>query len=533
MQSPSQDELLAFLRRPDSYPELPAAVEIKQTHISIVAITPTHAYKVKKPLDLGFLDFSTIEKRRAACEAEVRLNRRLTQDVYLNVVPISRREGALCFGDKGEVIEYAVKMRRLPDEGFLTWRLSRNAVTPADLGRVAAKLSGFYRTQQPSSAIAEWGRKDRLCVSTEENFAQTEQFVGTLISRPAFEAIRYFTELFYQRHASLLERRCAEGRILDCHGDLRSEHVHFSDAQINIFDCIEFNDRLRYIDVASDAAFLAMDLDFRRRPDLATRFLDDVARALDDAELLALADFYKCYRAYVRGKVSAIKTGESEVPAAEREESREQAGKFFCLALRYAIAGSEPMVLAVTGRVGTGKSSLAQMLGRALGAEVFSSDRIRKELGNVDPHTRGNAAARAQLYSSTMTDRTYDALVNSAMARSRSDRIAILDATFGKSAQRQMLRERLAPAGIRYRMIELRAADELIKTRLRQRDASTTEISDARLEDFAMLNTAYTSEDPVESVTHAVVESVVTVEATATEALKALVRLNVREAGCR
>ncbi|HYJ06270.1 MAG TPA: AAA family ATPase [Chthoniobacterales bacterium] len=523
----AQDELLKFLGSPASYYEKPEGVEIRQTHISIVAMTPSLVYKVKKPLDLGFLDFSTLEKRREACETEVRLNRRLCRDVYLGVVPISRKDGSLYFGEEGELIDYAVKMRRLPEEGLLAQRLARDAVTPTDLDRVADKLSGFYRSQQSSTEIAEWGSVPKLRISTDENFSQTERFIGTLISRPAIEAIRYFTGLFYDRHADLFDRRRRDGRILDCHGDLRCDHVHFSNGEINIFDCIEFNERLRYLDVANDVAFLAMDLDFRKRRDLAAAFTRRMAETLGDPGLLTLIDFYKCYRAYVRGKVSSIKSLEPEVPEAERKTSREKAEKFFQLALSYAIAGSKPMVLAVTGRVGTGKSSLAKMIGQALGAEAFSSDRTRKELAGVDPHVRVDATARAELYGEAMTERTYETAIGRATEAARAHGSAILDATFGKPRQRELLRERLAAAGIQQRFVELDASADEITERLRQRGHSETEVSDARLEDFEMLSAAYGRPDVGEDGTRTVIKSGSSVEATATDTLKALVRLNL------
>jgi uncharacterized protein len=525
--APARDELQEFLRSPTSYPDKPVKVEIRQTHISIVAMTPALVYKVKKPLDLGFLDFSTLEKRREACEAEVRLNRRLCRDVYLGVVPISRKDGRLGFGEEGELVDYAVKMRRLPEQGFLEQRLARDSVTSTDLDRVADKLSTFYRSQQSFTEIAEWGNVAKLRISTDENFSQTERFVGTLISRPGIEAIRCFTDLFYDRQADLFGRREREGRILDCHGDLRCQHIHFSNGEINIFDCIEFNERLRYLDVANDVAFLAMDLDFHKRRALATLFTRRMAEALDDPGLLALVDFYKCYRAYVRGKVSSIKSLEHEVPAAERETSRQKAEKFFQLALSYAIAGSRPMVLAVTGRVGTGKSSLANMIGQALGAEVFSSDRTRKELAGIEPQVRADAAIRANLYSEAMTERTYETTIGRAIEAARVHGSAILDATFGKSRQRELLGERLAAAGIPQRFIELEASDDEITERLTHREQSETEVSDARLQDFEMLSAAYDRPNVREDGTGVVIKSSAGVEATATDTLKALVRLNL------
>jgi aminoglycoside phosphotransferase family enzyme/predicted kinase len=524
----SHDELLVFLRRPDSFPEKPTVVELRQTHISIIAIAPPHVYKIKKPLDLGFLDFSTLEKRRHFCEAEVRLNRRLTRDVYLGVVPISRRGGALEFGEEGEdslassVIEYAVKMRALPEDGFLDRRLARNVFTAADLDRLADKLSAFYRAQEHSKEFAEWGRVAKLQLSTDENFAQTECFAGTLLSHPAFEAIRYFTGNFYERRADLFERRRKGGHILDCHGDLRCEHIHFAGEEVNIFDCIEFNERFRCIDVANDLAFLAMDFDFLGRPDVDAAFVQRMASLLEDPELFALLDFYKCYRACVRAKVAAIKSEEAEVSTAEREGSRADAVRFFQFALAYAVAGSEPLVLVVMGRVGTGKSTVAQRVGDALGWPVFSSDRTRKELAGVTPHTRGDVAARAELYAGAMTRRTYDALIYAAVERARSRGSSILDATFGKRDQRELLREKLAAAGIRHRFVEITASDEEVIARLRRRDDSEAEVSDARLEDFEMLTAGY--EPPDSGDEQLPVESHPSLEATLTEFLKALVR---------
>ena len=519
-----QTDLLSFLRRPESYPENPAAVEIRQTHISIVALTPSHAYKLKKALDLGFLDYSTLEKRRQACEAEVRLNQRLSHDIYLGVVPISRRGSNLAFGGDGDIIDYAVQMRTLREQDMLDQRLAQGAVGLLDVERVADKLAKFYAAQSPSARITAWGQIEKLRLSTDENFAQTKQFVGTLISRPAHEAIQLFTQLFYERHAALLERRCSTGAILDCHGDLRCEHVHFVNGDINIIDCIEFNDRFRYIDVANDIAFLAMDLDFRGRSDLAAVFAQRIATARADQDLLALVDFYKYYRAYVRGKVSSIKSAESEVPAAERQRSRDQASRFFALALSYALTGSEPLLLAITGRIGTGKSSVAHVLGDALHAPVFSSDRIRKELAGVTPWLRSDAAARPELYSAAMTKHTYEVMITRGLEQAKAGRGAVLDATFGKREHRDFLRERAKAAGVRHAFVELRASDEQIQQRLLQRETSEREISDARLEDFETLSASFEPHQPDENGAFVSIGTGSSPEATGSQALKALIR---------
>ena len=516
-----QEELLAFLSRPESFPGKPANVEIRQTHISIVVIASPNVYKIKKPLDLGFLDFSTLEKRRHFCVEEVRLNRRLTQDVYLGIVPIARRDGLLHFGAEGEIVEYAVRMRELSRAGFLHERLALGAATMRDLERVAARLRDFYQAQKSSETVAEWGRVAKLRVSTDENFTQTERFVGSLLGRPAFDALRFFTNQVYERHASLFERRRKEGRILDCHGDLRCEHVHLADDEVNIFDCIEFNERLRFIDVANDVAFLAMDLDFLGRPDLGAAFLHRIANLLNDPELLSLTNFYKCYRAYVRGKVAAIKSAEPEVPAADRARSRERAAQLFRRALGYAVAGSEPIVIVVMGRVASGKSTVARLAGEALGWPVFSSDRTRKELAGVGSQVRSDVATRAQLYREFMTRHTYKVLLQRGIESARDKGGAILDATFARRAQRDLLREALAVARIRCRMVEIIASDEEIIARLRRREASWTEVSDARLEDFEMLRARREPLDSDEA--HSENASHSAAEATLADLLKATV----------
>ena len=513
--------LLDFLRRPDSFEDDGNVVEIRQTHISIVALTRTHAYKIKKPLNLGFLDFSTREKRLAACEAEVQLNRRLSQDVYLRVLPISRRDSRLRFGATGEVVDYAVQMRRLQEEGFLSWRLAHDSISADELERLVKKLRDFYRRQTSDPEIARWGEIERLRLSTNENFAQIEQFVGNLISRPAFEALRDFTELSYEKRRTLFGRRCAEGRILDCHGDLRCEHVHFTGAQINIIDCIEFNDRFRYIDVANDIAFLAMDFDVRGHGVRGHGLVEQLADSLGDLELLKLLDFYKCYRACVRGKVSAFKSSEPDVAREDRDRSRQKAARFFQRALRYAISDSQPVLLVVMGRVGTGKSTLARALAEAIGAALFSSDKIRKELAGVPLHERADPDTRGRLYSEEMTRRTYAEMLSRALRAATTDGAAVVDATFGKHSQRELLRQK---TNVRCLRVLLDVSDAEIKQRLQNR--SSAQISDARLEDFEMLDAAYEHPDAIEQNEIVMINSGSTLESTVTAVFQLLIRID-------
>jgi aminoglycoside phosphotransferase family enzyme len=490
------DRLLAFLHDARSYPDHPRHIRMLQTHASWVVLTRRFAYKVKKPVNLGFLDFSTVEKRRHFCEREVALNARLSPGMYLGVVPISRKKGRLVFGPGERVVEYAVKMRRLPERFFLLRLMERGAVTPRDVDRIVATLKLFYEAQQPTREIANWGRVTKLKLSTDENFRQTRDFIDVTISRAAFLVTRLYTNAFYRNHASLFATRIREGWIRDCHGDLHLDHIHLTPTRLTIYDCIEFDDRFRCIDIASDAAFLAMDFDFRDRPDLSRYFATRLAKALGDAGLLRLLDFYKCYRAYVRGKVESLHAEADGVPDAERQESRARAQRYFRLGLRYAACGSEPMVLIIMGRVGSGKSTLAQALGRELGWDVFSADRIRKELAGVALDQRAGAAERRRLYTKRMSDKTYATLTRHAVEQARQRHGVILDATFANRRRRDSLRRALNRARITYCFIETRTATATIKTRLKARARSTSEISDARLDDFPMLDALY--EPPME-----------------------------------
>ena len=523
--SPTARDLLAFLENPASYPHAPDDVTIVQTHISYVALVPPYVYKIKKPVDLGFLDFTTLEQRRHYCHQEVELNRRLCNTIYEGVVAISRTPEGLALEDDSNVVDVAVKMKKLSDPGFADARLERGALPPGDLDRVAAKLQAFYEARSSSPEIAAAGRTEKLRVNTDENFAQTEDHVGTLLSRPAYDTLRYATDRFYDQHAELLNRRRAGGHIVDAHGDLRLEHVHLTPERVCIYDCIEFNERFRHIDVANDIAFLAMDLDLHGRPDLANHLVRHMVRGLDDPELPRLVNFYKSYRAYVRGKVEGMRSVEDEVPTEECAASRQRARTAYQWALRYMVAGSQPLVIAVMGRVATGKSTQAQAIADALGWEAINSDRVRKQAAGVPLHERGDDATREALYTRAMTEKTYDALFDTAVERGRAGLGTVLDATFSRRAHRDRLRDRLGAAGIPHVFVELTADDETLRARLRRRATAGDVVSDARLEDFDMLRQRYEAPDALEDARHIHAVSEDDAEATTCDALKHLVRL--------
>jgi aminoglycoside phosphotransferase family enzyme/predicted kinase len=521
----SQGRLLEFLLNPCSYPHHPKQVRLIQTHSAFVFIVPPLVYKVKKAVNFGFLDFSTLAKRRAACERELVLNRRLCNGVYLEVVPISRQARQLILGAGGQVIDYAIRMRYLSQSHMLDQLVRQGRVGARDIQRIAVTLARFYSNQHPSAEVESWGRPARLRVSTNENFAQTREFVGRTLSAMGYRTVRAFTGRFYQSGGLLLAKRVKERRIRDCHGDLHLEHIHLTPQALHIYDCIEFNDRFRYVDIANDIAFLAMDLDHEGRPDLARVLVHRLIRELRDPHLSRLLPFYKCYRAYVRGKVESLHSVADSAPPEERTASAQRAAGYFRLALAYAIGATEPMVLVVMGRIGSGKSSVAQALGDELGWPVFSSDALRKGLAGFPLHGRSDDQARKVLYAQGMTRRTYQALLKSALHSVRQGQSVILDATFARRSQRDWLRGALAAKGLPLRFVELVATDREVKRRLQRRERYPMEVSDARLEDFTTLSGLYQPASELPSHLVVRVASHGTVERVTSSALSRLARL--------
>jgi len=331
---PKLPELVQALLDPKAYPEISQRIELMQTQMSFIFLTDNHVYKVKKPVNLGYLDYTTLEKRQFYCYREVELNRRLCPDVYLSVVPITRDKNNFSVGGQGEAIEYAVKMRRLPQEAMMDVLLTNNQVSSEMVINLAQKLVDFHRQAETNAAISTFGNLDTIAQNTEENFSQTEKYIGNTISRDKYQRIKAYTDSSTSQNAPLFQKRLVDGRIRDCHGDLHAAHICFTD-DICIYDCIEFNDRFRYCDVASEVAFLAMDLDHYRRADLSRCFVDAYVAQSQDKELLKLLNFYKCYRAYVRGKVESFKRDDPHISDEERARALATARSYFDLAQSY------------------------------------------------------------------------------------------------------------------------------------------------------------------------------------------------------
>ena len=329
------------LLKSQAYPHKPQKIELVQTQMSFIFLAGEYVYKIKKPVNLGYLDYTTLEKRHFFCHQELELNRRLCPDVYLAVVPITmslrgakRRSNLLRIEGQGEAIEYAVKMKQLPQDRMMDVLLPRGQVTLEMVARVAEKLVNFHQKAETNSQIAAFGRLDVIRHNCDENFAQTEKYIGISITAEEYQHIKNYTNNFIDSNASLFNKRVREGKIRDCHGDLHAAHVCFTD-DICIYDCIEFNDRFRYSDVASEIAFLAMDLDRYQQAGLSRHLVNTYVELSHDEELLKLLNFYKCYRAYVRGKVESFKLDDPYIPEEEKAKVLTAVRSYFQLAESY------------------------------------------------------------------------------------------------------------------------------------------------------------------------------------------------------
>lgn len=332
------NDFLQVLMQPEPYGHPAPNIKLVQTHISSVILAGDFVYKFKKPVDFGFLDFSDLEKRRACCEQEVLLNRRLCPDIYLGMVAVTAEPGGTYALDgKGTIVEYGVKMRRMPEERMMAHLIDSGDLGAHHIDALVVALADFYQRAEAGAAIAHFGTAAAVGANVLENFDQTQGFIGQgALSQEQFDCIFAYARAFLGNEA-LFQRRIENGFVRDCHGDLYSANICLAD-KVYIYDCIEFNQRFRYHDVASDVAFLIMDLEYHGLENLAARFIDHFVQVTADGGLMEMLNFYKCYRAYVRGKIGLFTAGDPAVDAALRATNLENAARYFRLAQRYARA---------------------------------------------------------------------------------------------------------------------------------------------------------------------------------------------------
>jgi aminoglycoside phosphotransferase family enzyme/predicted kinase len=480
--SPMVDDLLAELKvRAGS-----AASEVRliETHISwvLLASERPEVYKIKKSVNLGFLDFSSFEAREHACRTEVRINRRLAPRVYLGVVPVRRTtDGRFTFGQTGPIVDWAVRMRMLDESRRADRLLSRGELTRAHIDVIATRLAAFHAESPSTIRIARCAAPEAIARHVRDNFASLRETATSLVPSTTIDDLERSQAAFLADRRDVLERRMCDGAIRDGHGDLRLEHVFLSDANdgLEIIDGIEFDERYRYGDVCSDIAFLAMDLARLGRVDLSERFIAAYARIANDYDLYAVLDFYTSYRACVRAKIAAMGASGRWSPEPARAAAAGEARRY----LRLAESARErpvipPMLIAIGGGIATGKSTLAERLGVELSAPIVDADRTRKFMLGVRPTEHVGDGEWEGPYDPAFSRRVYDELLRRAGVVLASGRPVILDASFRSADARAKARALAAAHGVPFRFFECVAPTEICRARLASR-MMTANVSDA------------------------------------------------------
>jgi len=477
---------IAQLLRPAAYDHPVEVVHLVETHISWVLLTGAFAYKLKKPVDFGFLDFSTLAKRREYCEQELHLNRRLAPALYLDVVAITERDGQAVFveagadedgADESEIIEYAVKMRQFPQSAQLDNRLARGELTLAQMDAIADMVARFHREVAVAGGDTRWGSPVQVYAPVEENFRQIRQRPSVGNHRALLDELESWSRSSFTRLEAVFEQRKQHGFIRECHGDMHLRNMLWLDDEPLAFDCIEFNPSLRWIDVLSEVAFLVMDLQDREQPALAQRFLNHYLECTGDYAGLSVLSFYLVYRAMVRAKVDAIRAAQQGIDATEKAGAEREHLSYLRLAHAYTQLADVRLII-TRGMSASGKSTVSQQLMAFPGYIRIRSDVERKRLFDIDRHARAGAGIEAGIYSEKATRATYARLVELAAGVLAAGYSAIIDAAFLQPWQRQLFRQLATDSGVPYIILDVFASADSLRERIRQRSG---DVSDADL----------------------------------------------------
>ncbi len=486
------EAILEALIRPDAYPHPTEAITVVETHISWVLLTGTWADKVKKPVNLGFLDFSTLEKRAYFCHEELRLNRRLAPELYLDVVPVTRSQEALRIGGSGTAIEYAVKMAQFDRAFELDRLLAGNRLHAEHIDSIIRTVAAFHRTIPHADPDSEYGRPEKLILPLLENFRHTEELVACDAEKVLLEKIRRWALDEHHRLASRFLERKAGGFIRHCHGDMHTGNMVWQKDRVLIFDCIEFSPALSMIDVTSDIAFLFMDLEHSGNPGLAWRFLNGWLSATGDFESLRLLRFYSLYRATVRAKVTAIRY-EQEADEARRHAIREEHLSYVRHAFHYTLPGSARLMI-TCGVSGSGKSTHGGEIACRMQAVHIRSDIERKRLAGIGPDAGSRNRDGLDIYTASFTETTYRRLAEIAATALEEGFPVLVDATFLEKGERRRFRELAARYGCPFTILHFHADEAILRERVKARFLEGRDPSEA---DEAVLQRQLEAAEPL------------------------------------
>jgi aminoglycoside phosphotransferase family enzyme/predicted kinase len=468
--------LIQQMQQPGFYPHpVTEPIQLIQTHISYILLTGEYAYKVKKPMNFGFLDFSTLEKRQHFCQEELRLNQRGAAEIYLEVLPIVQIDEQYHLnGSSGTPSEYAVKMRQFPQSALFTELYDRGELTEDRLTALAEVLANFHADAPSNDYIRSFGRVEKIRQAIDENYEQTEKYIGIAQTQAQFDETRQYTDQLFAEQEALFNRRIEQNWIRECHGDVHLRNIALWQDKILLFDCIEFNEPFRFVDVMFDVAYIVMDLDARDRRDLSNHFLNAYVERLGDWEGLQVLPLYLSRQSYVRAKVTSFLLDDPSVAAAVKQEAIATASRYYRLAWEYT-RPTQGKITLMAGLSGSGKTTTARHLARQTGAIHLRSDAVRKHLAGLPLDTPGGP----ELYTAEMTQKTYDRLLQLGILLAQQGYAVILDAKYDRQSLRQAAIAQAQTANLPLQIYHCTAPLSMLEDRLQQRQG---DISDANVE---------------------------------------------------
>ncbi|BAB76486.1 AAA family ATPase [Anabaena sp. FACHB-709] len=467
--------LIQQMLQPGFYPhEVTEPIQLIQTHVSSVLLTGEYAYKLKKPVNFGFLDFSTLEKRQHFCQEELRLNQRGASELYLEILPISLVGEKYTLGGTGEAVEYVLKMRQFPQEGLFSELFAQGKLTESHLEELGKVVAQYHAKTETNDYIRSFGEVPQVQAAFDENYQQTEKYIGEPQTQLQFDETKAYTERFFAEKQELFQRRIQNNYIRECHGDLHLRNICLWQEKILLFDCIEFNEPFRFVDVMFDVAYAVMDLDAQQRPDLSNAYLNTYLEQTGDWEGLEVLPIYLNRQSYVRAKVTSFLLDDPSVPATVKEEATKTASTYYKLAWEYTKPKQGKLIL-MSGLSGSGKSTTAKYLARQLGAIQIRSDAVRKHLGGISLWERGGD----DLYTPEMTQKTYARLLNLGIILANQGYTVILDAKYDKQNLRAEAIAQAEKHHLPLQIIHCTAPIEVIQERLIKR---TGDIADATVD---------------------------------------------------
>ena len=446
-------------------------IQMIQTHISYVLLTGDYAYKIKKPLNFGFLDYSTLEKRRHFCQEELRLNQRGAAMLYLDVLPITLLGDRFQFGGEGSAVEYAVKMRQFPQETLLSQMFERGELTETLLRALAEVVAAYHLKAETNDYIRSFGEIAKIRPAFDQNYEQTEAYIGGPQTQTQFDQTKAYTNRFFGEQQTLFANRTEQNKIRACHGDLHLGNICLWRDQLLLFDCIEFNEPFRFVDVMFDIAYIVMDLVVKQRPDLCSVFLNHYVEQTGDWEGLQILPLYVSRQSYVRGKVTSFMLDNPSVSPEAKATAEKQAALYYKLAWDY-VQPQPGQLFIMSGLSGAGKTTTARRLAQQVGAVHIRSDAVRKHLAGVPLDQSGGA----ELYTPAMNQKTYDRLLNLGITLAHQGYSVILDAKYDRQTNRQAAIAQAQAHNLPLKILHCTAPVEVLRDRLQGR---TDDIADA------------------------------------------------------